>query len=93
MKLQNVHLVWTEEKNFSFADLLSRSPTSTTQDGQRLQTVDILDSIKFFMTHNQQTSPIQCHYAVSRKDINTVTTETTVELLTRVSPIYLQKQR
>ena len=27
-------------------------------------TVEIPDSIKFFMTHNQNTQPIQCQYAV-----------------------------
>ena len=42
------------------------------------------------MTHNQHTQPIQCHYAVSKEYINTITAEAAVE-----SPhftIYLQKK-
>ena len=40
------------------------------------------------MTHNQNTQPIQCYYAVSKKCINTVYTDTTVESFH--FPIYLQ---
>ena len=40
------------------------------------------------MTHNQNTQPIQCHYAVSKKYINSVSTDTHVESLH--FPIYLQ---
>ena len=49
-----------------------------TQDERRQNTVKIPDSLVFFMTHNQQT-PIQCHHAVSKKHINSYTTDTTVE--------------
>ena len=41
-----------------------------------------------FLTHNQHTQPIQCHYAVSNENINTITTNTTVE--SPHFPIYLQ---
>ena len=58
---------------------MSRSLTPITQDENRLRTVEIPNSIKFFMTHNQQTQPIQCHYAVSKEYINTITSDTTVE--------------
>ena len=67
MKFPNLHIVWTEGKNLSLPDLLIRSLTTTTQDERSLRTVEIRDSIKFFMTHNQNTQPIQCHYAVSKK--------------------------
>ena len=67
MKLPNLHIVWTEGKNFSLPDLLSRSLTTTTLDEHRLRTVERPGSIKFFMTHNQITQPIQCHYAVSKE--------------------------
>ena len=40
------------------------------------------------MTHNQNTQPIQCHYAVSKEYINSVSTDTKVES-TRF-PIYLK---
>ena len=79
MKFPNLHIVWTERKNLSFTDLLGRSPKTTTQDKHRLRTVEILDSFKFFMTQNQNTQPIQCHYAVSKEYINTVSTDTNVE--------------
>ena len=79
MKFQNLHIVWTESKNLSLPGLLNCSLTTTTQDEHRLKTVKIADSINFFMTHNQQTQPIQCHYAVSKEYINTVTTDSAVE--------------
>ena len=40
------------------------------------------------MTHNQNTQPKQCHYAVSKEYINTNTTNTTVE--SSHFPIFLQ---
>ena len=58
MKFSNLHLVGTEGENISIPDLLSRSLTTTTQDEHRLRTVEIPDSSKFFMTHNQNTQPI-----------------------------------
>ena len=64
-------------KNLSLPDLLSRSLTTTRQDEHRLRTVEIPDSIKIFMTHNQNTQIIECHYAVSKEYINTVSTENT----------------
>ena len=67
MKFPNLHTVCTEGKNLSLPDLLSRSLTTTTQDEHRLRTVEIPDPIKFFMTHNQNTQLIQCHYAVSKE--------------------------
>ena len=65
MKFPNLQRCWLEGKNLSLPDLLSRSLTTTTQDEHRLRTVETPDAAKFFMTHNQQTQPIQCHYAVS----------------------------
>ena len=47
MKFPNLHIVWTEGKNFSLPDLLSRSLTTTTQAEHRLRTVEIPESIKF----------------------------------------------
>ena len=47
-----------ERKNLSLEVILSRSLTTTTQDGHRLRTVEIPDSINFFMTHNQNKQPI-----------------------------------
>ena len=88
MKLPNIHIVWTEGKTISLPDLLNRSLTTTTQDEHRLRTVEKPDSIKFFMTHNQNTQPIQCHYAVSKQYINSVSTDTHLESLH--FPIYLQ---
>ena len=79
VKIPNLHIVWTEKKNLSIPDLLSRSLTTTTQDEHRLKTVEIPESIKFFMTHNQNTKPMQCHYAVSKEYNNPVSTNTTVE--------------
>ena len=61
---------------------------TTTQDEHLLRTVDITDSIIFFMTHHQNTQPIKCHYAVSREYINSVSTDTHVE--SPHFPIYLQ---
>ena len=61
MKFPISHIVWTEGKNLSLPDLISRSLTTTSQDEHRLRTVEIPDSITFFMTHNQNTQPIQCH--------------------------------
>ena len=79
MKFPNLHIVWTEGKNFSYADLLRRSLTNTTLDEHRLRTVEIPDSIKFFMTHKQNTQPKQCHYAVSKEYIILRSTDTHVE--------------
>ena len=61
MKFPNLHTVWAEGKNLSFPDLLNRSFTATTKDEHRLRTGEIPDPIKFFMTHNQRTQPIECH--------------------------------
>ena len=88
MKFPNLHIVWTEGKNLSLPDLLSRSLMTTTQDEHRLCTVEIPDSINFFMTHNQNTQPIECHYAVSKEYIKSVSTDTHVE--SPHFPIYLQ---
>ena len=88
MKLPNLHIVWTEGKNLSLPDLLRRSMTTTTQDKHRLCTVEIQDSIKFFMTHNQNTQPIQCLYAVSKEYINSVSTDTHGD--SPHFPVYLQ---
>ena len=87
MKFPNLHIVWTEGKNLSLPDLLSRSLTNTTQGEHRLHTVEIPDSIKFFMTPNQNTQPIQCHYAVYKEYINSLSTDTALESL--LFPIYL----
>ena len=59
MEFPNLHIYWTEGKNLPLPDLV------TTQDEHRLRTGKICDSIKFFMTHNLQKQPIQCHSAVS----------------------------
>ena len=88
MKFQNLHIVWTEGENLSLPDVLSCSLSKTTQDERRPRTIEIPDSIKFFMTLNQHTQPIQCHYAVSKEYVTTVTTNTTVE--SPHFPIYLQ---
>ena len=88
MKYPNLHKVWTEGKNLSIPELLSRSLTTTRHDKHRLRTVEILDSINFFMTHNENTQTIQCHYAVSKEYINSVSTEYNVE--SQHFPIYLQ---
>ena len=88
MKFRTLHIVWTERKNPSLPDLLSHSLTTTTQDEHRLRTVEKPDSIKFFMTHNQNTQPIQCHYVVSKQYINSVSTDIHVE--SPHFPIYLQ---
>ena len=58
MKLPNLNIVWTQGKNFSLPDLLSRSLTTKTQDEHHLRTVEFPVSIKFAMTHNQNTQPI-----------------------------------
>ena len=50
MKFPNLHIVWTEGKKIKLPDLLSRSLTTTTQDEDRLRTVDIPESIKFLCT-------------------------------------------
>ena len=55
MKFSNLHIVWTEGKNLSLTDLLSRSLTTTKQNEQRHRAVEIPDSIKFFMAHYQNT--------------------------------------
>ena len=88
MKFPNLHIVWAEGKNLSLPDLLSCSITTATQDEHRLRTVEIPDSIKFFMKHNQNSQHIQCHYAVSKEYINTVSTDTNGE--SPHFPIYLQ---
>ena len=88
MKFPKLNLVWTEGKNLSLPDLLSRSLTTTRQDEHNLRTVEILNSTKFFMTHISQTQPTQCHYAVSKEYINTVTTDTALE--SPHFPIYLK---
>ena len=85
MKFPNLHIVWTERNNPLLPDMLSRSLKTTTQD--ELKTVEIPDSIKFFMKHNPDTQPMQCHYAVSKEYINTVSTNANVETH---FPIYLQ---
>ena len=79
MKFPNLHIVWTEGKNLSLPGSLSCSLTTTTQDEHHLRTVEILDSIKFFMTHNQKIQAIQFHSAVSKEYINLVSTDTHVE--------------
>ena len=78
-KFPNLRIIWTEGKNLLLPDLLSRSLLTTTHNDHRLRTVEIPDSIKFFMTHNQNTEPIQCQYAVSKEYINSVYTDTHVE--------------
>ena len=87
MEFSSLHIVWKEGKIFSYPYLLSRSLT-TRQDERHLRTVEIPYSVKCFMTHNPESRPIQCHYAVSKEYINTVTTESTVE--SRHFPIYLK---
>ena len=84
MKFPKLQIVWTERKNLSLPDLLSRSLTTTTQDEHHHRTVEIPDSLNFFMTHNQKTQPIQCHYAVSKEYINTISTDTHVESLSNL---------
>ena len=79
MKFPNLHIIWTEGKNHSLPVLLNSSLTTTTQDEHRLRTVEIPESIKIFMTHDQNTQPIQCQFAVSRAYINTVSTDTNLE--------------
>ena len=79
MKFAKITHSLREGKNLSLPDLLNRSLTTTTQDELRLRTVEIPDSIKFFMTHNQNTQPIQCHYAVSKEYNYSVSTDTHIE--------------
>ena len=79
MKFPNFYIVWTEGKNLSLPDLLSHSLTTAKQDEHCLRTVEIPDSIKFIMARNQNTQPIQCHYAVSKEYINLVSTNTHVK--------------
>ena len=86
--INKISKLLTEGKNLSLPDLLSRSLTTTTQDEHRLRTVEIPESIKFFMTNNLNTQPIQCNYAVSKEYINTVSENTTTEPIH--FPIYLQ---
>ena len=69
-------------------DLLSRSLTTTTQDEHCLRTVEIPDTINFFMTNHQHTQPIQCHYDVSKEYIKRKTPAFTIE--SPHFPIYLQ---
>ena len=63
LKFPNLLIVWTEGKNLSLPDLLSRSLTTATQYEHPHRTVHIPDSISFVMTRNQKTQPIQYHYA------------------------------
>ena len=88
MKFPNVHILRTEGKNLSFPDFSSHSTTTTAQEDHLLRVVEVPDSVKFFITHNQQTQPIQCQCAVSKECVNTITTETAVE--SPHFPIYLQ---
>ena len=88
MKFPTLHIVWTEGKNISLPDLLSRSLTTTTQDEHRLRTVEISESIKILMNHNLNTRPIQCNYAVSKEYINSVSAKSNTEPMH--FPIYLQ---
>ena len=67
MKFPNLHIIWMEGKNLLFQDLLNCSLTTTTCGKRRLRTVEIPDWIKIFVTHNQRTQTIQCHYAVSKE--------------------------
>ena len=60
MIFQNLHIVWTEGKNLHIVSLI-RSLTTTAQDQKCFRRMEVPDSIKFFITHNQQTSLIQCH--------------------------------
>ena len=52
----------SEGKTLTLPDLLSRSVTSTTHDEQRFKAIEV---IKIFMTHNQDTFHLPCHYSVS----------------------------
>ena len=79
MKIPNLHIVWMEGKNLSLPDLSSRSLTTTTQEEHRLRTVEIPESLKFFMTHNLNTQPIQCNYAVSKEYNNSVSANINTE--------------
>ena len=88
MKFPNLHIFWTEGENLSLPNLLSRWLTTTTQDEHRLRTVEIPDWIKFFMKHIQYTKPIQCHYAVSKEYVNSISADADVE--SQRFPIYLK---
>ena len=70
--------MWTEGKNISFRDILGYSLTSTTQDENRRKTIKRPESKKFFVTHNQQTPPMLCHYSNSEEYITNIFTETTL---------------
>ena len=52
MNFPNLHNVLTEAKTLSLPDLLSCSLTTTTQGEHQLQTVEMPESIKFFMNHS-----------------------------------------
>ena len=41
MKFPNLHIVWTEGKNFSLPDLINRSLTAKKQDEHRLRTAQL----------------------------------------------------
>ena len=88
IKFPHLHIVWTEGKNLSLPVFLSRSLTTTTQDEHRLQTVEVPETIKFFMSHNLNTQPIECNYALSKECINSLSTDTNVD--SPHFPIYLQ---
>ena len=77
-EMSKPHIIWMDWRNFSLSDLLGCSPGTTTQDGYRLKTVEIPDSIKFLMTHNQQSAQT-CHYVVSKDYVYTVTAKSNVE--------------
>ena len=47
MKFPNLHITWTEGKNLSLPDLLSRSLRATTHDEHRLLRVEILTLLNF----------------------------------------------
>ena len=57
LRSPNLHIVWTEGKNLSIPDLLSRSTTTPTQDDHPLRTIESPDSIKILRhttnKHNQ----------------------------------------
>ena len=55
-----------EGKNLSLPAPLSCS-LKTLQDENRLRLLEVPDSIKFFVTHNEQIQAKQCHYAVTKE--------------------------
>ena len=78
MKFPNLHIVWKEGENLPLPDLLSRSLMT------KHKTNTVLEQLRpqfyyIFMTHNEHTQPLQCHYAVSKEYVDKITTNTTVE--------------